>query len=884
MPCDNRSQNNVDDTYLECVNDIDIMSNQYNPDMIIFGGDLNTDIDRNNAHSTFLKQFCLQSRLKFAWDSELAATGPTYLDSLLHSSVIDHFICSQNVYSKISSLIIVDDPINESNHRPIVLSLAIDNIPKVKVNTKCMKTRVQWEKVQSHDVEKYQIQLNKCLQDITLPTEMIYCNDFMCTNVNHRKNIDDLCNIITDICVDCGEKNFPCSRNKSHNTVAYWKDLVKPFHDNALFWHDIWVQCGRPRDGAVANIRRLTRARYHKEVRMVKKNNEALRKQRMCELISDNRSRELWQEVKKLKPRNNLLSSIVNGYSEDSDIADCFRSKYNNLYNSVPTEASCIESVKNCILNRIELCSDVTSVITPFDVIKAVKSLNPGKGDGFKGLSSSHIIYGTNRLYVLLAFLLQSIVVHGYVPSTMLRSIIVSIPKDPRQSLTTTDNYRGISLCSCFCKILDLIIINKCESCLKSSDLQFAFKKDHSTIMCTSVLKQIVSLYNCKGSAVYACMVDASKAFDKIHFGKLFNLLLKRGMPASIVRVLLNQYENQTICTNWNGVCSDDFHITNGVRQGGVLSPLLFTVYLDELIDRLKQKGIGCYVGYHYVGAIAYADDLTLLSPSRSGLQSMLSVCESYGKEFFVSFNSSKTNCIVFNKKFDPNVPKLFLSNQELDWNDRVNHLGNIITYHCNDISDISAKRGTFIAAVNNLLANFNTVPLYLLNTLFKNYCCSFYGCQTWNLREKYLQNLSTIYNKSIRRIWHLPYNSHTRIVHEISGSLSIDVLLAIRFVNMFSKMASSSNPCIHFIAMSALDNVVSFLGANFIYICVNFDIFSNDKKLWNIKCTKHKSLNGLYLNDLIACRNGLLVIKEFDSCTVNDLIEYWSTTDIVYI
>ena len=83
MPCDNRSQNNVDDTYLECVNDIDIMSNQYNPDMIIFGGDLNTDIDRNNAHSIFLKHFCLQSRLKFAWDSELAATGPTYLDSLV---------------------------------------------------------------------------------------------------------------------------------------------------------------------------------------------------------------------------------------------------------------------------------------------------------------------------------------------------------------------------------------------------------------------------------------------------------------------------------------------------------------------------------------------------------------------------------------------------------------------------------------------------------------------------------------------------------------------------------------------------------------------------------------------------------------------------------
>ena len=79
-------------------------------------------------------------------------------------------------------------------------------------------------------------------------------------------------------------------------------------------------------------------------------------------------------------------------------------------------------------------------------------------------------------------------------------------------------------------------------------------------------------------------------------------------------------------------------------RQGGELSPFLFTVYLDELIDRLKEKGIGCYVGYHYVGAVAYADDVKLLSPSRSGLQSsMLFVCKSY---------SSKTNCIVDNRKF----------------------------------------------------------------------------------------------------------------------------------------------------------------------------------------------------------------------------------------
>ena len=77
----------------------------------------------------------------------------------------------------------------------------------------------------------------------------------------------------------------------------------------------------------------------------------------------------------------------------------------------------------------------------------------------------------------------------------MMLSVIVSIPKDVRGDLTSSENYRGISLCSCLCKILDIIIINLSGDSPLSSDLQYAFKKDHSTIMCTSVVKETVSQY-----------------------------------------------------------------------------------------------------------------------------------------------------------------------------------------------------------------------------------------------------------------------------------------------------------------------------------------------------------------------------------------------------
>ena len=151
-----------------------------------------------------------------------------------------------------------------------------------------------------------------------------------------------------------------------------------------------------------------------------------------------------------------------------------------------------------------------------------------------------------------------------------------SIPNDSRDNLCTDDNYRGIALYTAIGKIIDIVIINKYKDKLVTSELQFACKSEMSSIMCTTILKEVCSYYQYRKTFVFVCMLDASKAFDRVHYGKLFDLLRKRKLPATVIRLLFIIYTRQRMRAVWNGNASVSFSIENGVKQGGILSPTLF--------------------------------------------------------------------------------------------------------------------------------------------------------------------------------------------------------------------------------------------------------------------------------------------------------------------
>ena len=103
-------------------------------------------------------------------------------------------------------------------------------------------------------------------------------------------------------------------------------------------------------------------------------------------------------------------------------------------------------------------------------------------------------------------------------------------------------------------------------------------------------------------------------------------------------------YEEQQMRIRWNNSVSDYFTISNGVKQGGVLSPVLFSIYLDLLIVQLRLLGMGCHMNGLFTGVFIYADDITLLAPSRASMVLMLEKCESFALTHDILFNASKLN------------------------------------------------------------------------------------------------------------------------------------------------------------------------------------------------------------------------------------------------
>ena len=169
----------------------------------------------------------------------------------------------------------------------------------------------------------------------------------------------------------------------------------------------------------------------------------------------------------------------------------------------------------------------------------------------------------------------------------------------------------GIAIASTISRvrILEHVILIKYSAFLASSDYQFGFKSGLSTTLCTGVLKATVSRFIHRNSNVYGCCLDASKTFDLVNHKLLFGYLSDRNLPPSILRFLMFWCEHQSMCVRWNGVFSDTFRVSNGVRQGGVLSPVLFSVYIDELLHKLKDSrpGVGCYMGCEFAGVVCYA-------------------------------------------------------------------------------------------------------------------------------------------------------------------------------------------------------------------------------------------------------------------------------------
>ena len=618
-----------------------------------------------------------------------------------------------------------------------------------------------------------------------------------------------------------------------------------------MFWHVIWKQCGCPAHGVVANIRRTSRAKYHQAIRHTRKQNDMAKANKLATSMLNKRSRDFWTEVAKIRGSNHKLPGSVDGIQSEPNISEHFARKYEHLYNSVSynkTDMSILlDDINKAISHQCcksasnpseHLCENNHN-ISVNDFRAALSHIKYGKSDGCTQCSSDHIKHGTPKLHVYFSLVLSKVLSHGYVPKDMLMGTISPIPKNRKKSLNDSDNYRSIALSSILGKILDWIILDRHKGVFQTVDAQFGFKPKHSTSQCTFVVNETIQYYINGGSNVYTMMLDASKAFDRVQYFKLFNLLIKKGLCPLTCRLIAIIYTNQLACVRWGQTKSKVFSVTNGVKQGGVMSPILFNIYVNELFVNLEKSKAGCYIGQKFMGAFGYADDIILLAPSKHALSMLLDITHKYSKDYNVMFNPEKSKLLIFGDNQATNISIVF-DGKLISPVKNESHLGNILGVNIM-IESVKKITHDFTRRVNGILGNFKFCYFPTKYQLFKVFCMSLYGSVLWDFSSKHVGTFFTTWRKCLRRLLGIPYRTHNALLYLICNDDPVEWQLHSRFLKFIQSCLRSENKCLQLCATLSMHGSGSNMCKSINYICNQYNILK-----WSlanaslIKCNSH--------------------------------------------
>ena len=161
---------------------------------------------------------------------------------------------------------------------------------------------------------------------------------------------------------------------------------------------------------------------------------------------------------------------------------------------------------------------------------------------------------------------------------------------------------------------------------------------------------------------------------------------------------------------------SDYFYVSNGVRQGGILSPKLYSVYVDDLLYYLVKSQIACQIDNICVNHVMYADDICLMAPSPAALQKLINICYDFGLQNNLTFNSSKSFCMVFKPRlYKLSCPTFHMNNEKLDYIDSIKYLGFTFSSDKKDDNDMLRQMRILYTKSNRLLRLFHCCSTHLL-------------------------------------------------------------------------------------------------------------------------------------------------------------------------
>ena len=864
-------------------------------DRLIWAGDINADFKRNTKFVRIVEEFIDEMDLCKSWEEyQIDYTHAAEANDVVHVSTIDHFFWNSSGNDSIIEAGVLHLTDNLSDHSPVFCKMKAQLTKKTVTSSVSSKgiSNPCWKKGTEVQKQDYCNDLHEKLQKIIIPTCVNTCSNVHCKNEMHKSALDNLMlDVLTsmEIIADThtAKQQINNNSNKVNNTIPNWKTEIDPYKKEAHFWHSVWLSAGRPLNNHLHMIMKRTRNTYHHHIRKNKRMQDRVKRSNLfnsCILNNGN----LFDDIKRQRKCNQTIATSIDGHNHD--IPSHFANKYKKLYNSVDDEVNLLDIEENLKSKITQTNNQDISPITSELLKTASKKLKSGKSDPLLSLTSDFFVNAPPILYDLLASIMKSYIVHAHVSDFLLLSYLIPIIKDKLGDITSSNNYRSIAISSIVMKIFDWVIILAYNKQLKLDDLQFSYQPNVSTSMCSWMVVETISYFSRNGSDIFTCLMDMSKAFDTVQHSVLFKTLLEQGLPCIIVRFLLITYRSQQANVKWCNEVSDFFKIGNGVKQGAVLSAVLYCVYTNGLFEELRRLNVGCCIGQNYVGIVGYADDLFLMCPTVDGLQKMLKVCERYAESRNLRFSTdpnpvkSKTKCMAFLQK-KRSIPNLMLCGDFLPWVESGKHLGTKIENKPGSIlnQDMKEKRAQYIQRNNELMQEFsfaNSITKIKIYAIFNSH---FTGSVLWDLLGPDAEKIYNTWSTSVRKMFRLDRTTHRYFIEPISKMPHIKISFMKRFTTFTDNISRSEK-----ISMRNMFNTIkkdcrSITGRNMRMISkycnkliVNVKEVSKQyytpvpiHELWRVKL----------LEELLDIRDNKDDLEDFSKEEILDFIQYLCTT-----
>ena len=516
--------------------------------------------------------------------------------------------------------------------------------------------------------------------------------------------------------------------NKRLCNKADWFDdechTAKQLYCNALLTFN---RCKSNENRIIMCNLKLIYKRLVKKKKRLSENNKI----REIERLRHAKPKDFWKLFTKKRNTNNNIPL--------EDFFNYFSSLHQDLTNAQEQESE--EFCHNYDFDSTD-CNfeELDKPITVDEVEVVIRYLKRNKSFSGDQLLNEYFLESFDILSGHIVDIFNAILNSGFFPTQWSEGIIVPLFK--KNDPNNVNNYRGITLVSCFSKIFTGVLNNRLNKWAENNDVlsdsQFGFRKGRSTTDAIFVLNAIIQKILNENGRLFCAFIDLKKAFDSVYLNGLWYKLYKLGINAKMLRVIKDMYNKVKTCVRGCNSYSDFFYCAVGLKQGEVISPILFSLYIEDL-ELFLQEDPTCGLSLDEITFILmlFADDMVILGKDRNDLQRSLDLLNSYCNKWGLAVNTEKTKVVVFRKRGG------LLNNESWAYNgtplevvNNFNYLGTVFNYTGTFVLNQETLVGKGLKALNCLLYNLKRYPLRpkLVCQLFDAFVGSIlnYSCEIW--------------------------------------------------------------------------------------------------------------------------------------------------------